>query len=929
MVVAGSDGKAALEAMAGARPISLWLADVDADQIGSHAHAQLSHAVSMQCRQADSFSKRLQRQIFALQQIHGSMRLVWRDHDKLNLDEVPPSTSRTPSSTSSSSTSSFKKRNMRNEERGGSAAAASANTTANHGNDGESVFPTSMTPTARAGMSTLPATAHLGVFMFHTLLDCVNHPSADQASSCELLRTIVPMVHDLGLVSAAISGSVAARQDKVAAATPTGGSSESVLGTADGGHGYVLDALRNFLLRSSLPSSHECCILLKTDVLTSEELRAAGKMSVADRTAALAALVELAFVRGSLCDLLMAIRVMICVAWTEKIRESSLGISRKSGANVIAATATTLSKADAHRLARAGESVNNSAHAGIGAGMQHDIDKVGGGGGGGSGDDPMERVLLKGQRRGKKPPSGVVDVDDESKSSDIFYNNNGGGGSGGGPPGQEDERGVADVGGAGASAGVAVSAAATTASMSASTNNNQKQMRLMNAKKRQAATDPTNIMPSNNNSPLSGARMVAQAAVMDVRNNGHQISNDDPFEESWDGTQDIVVEPLLDSLPIVKFLRNIQNGSSGQTSARGERRAVGGGLKERSDAGASDDAVQENSALALPSEMWTFGQNSYGELVHGDTNSRTMPGKVDGIGLGGYGGECISQVAAGNEHTCVLTESGLVLMAGYNDNGQCGQGTTERVDSLTVIESLRDKHVVQVHAYNGCEHTLVVTRDGRLYAFGYNYRGQLGLGSTSSVFVPQLVRGLMSKKVRSVSCSYYHSMVSCADGTLFGMGRNDFGQIGVGDLVDRKEPTLVDLPGLMGTPAKEIACGQYHTLVLAQSGSAWVCGKKRLRPARPPFERNAGSLRRAQCFGQWQQRGRNVVLIVLVLHHQCHRLLHHLLLFLGGGWRYEIRRSQQLWRGAKHSSPRYELKDGVLPLSSLARQWHGALMRPQ
>ena len=68
-------------------------------------------------------------------------------------------------------------------------------------------------------------------------------------------------------------------------------------------------------------------------------------------------------------------------------------------------------------------------------------------------------------------------------------------------------------------------------------------------------------------------------------------------------------------------------------------------------------------------------------------------------------------------------------------------------------------------------------------------------------------------------------MVSCADGSLFGFGRNDFGQIGVGDLVDRKEPTLVDLPGLMGKPAKEIACGQYHTIVLTQSGTAWVSGK--------------------------------------------------------------------------------------------------------
>jgi hypothetical protein len=54
--------------------------------------------------------------------------------------------------------------------------------------------------------------------------------------------------------------------------------------------------------------------------------------------------------------------------------------------------------------------------------------------------------------------------------------------------------------------------------------------------------------------------------------------------------------------------------------------------------------------------------------------SRKQPCKVDGLG-----GHRLKQVCAGNEHTCVLSENGLVLVAGYNDNGQCGQGTTERV----------------------------------------------------------------------------------------------------------------------------------------------------------------------------------------------------------------------------------------------------------
>jgi hypothetical protein len=41
------------------------------------------------------------------------------------------------------------------------------------------------------------------------------------------------------------------------------------------------------------------------------------------------------------------------------------------------------------------------------------------------------------------------------------------------------------------------------------------------------------------------------------------------------------------------------------------------------------------------------------------------------------------------------------------------------LDALTVVNTLRDKTVTQIHAYNGCEHTLCVTQDGHLYAFGY------------------------------------------------------------------------------------------------------------------------------------------------------------------------------------------------------------------
>lgn len=51
---------------------------------------------------------------------------------------------------------------------------------------------------------------------------------------------------------------------------------------------------------------------------------------------------------------------------------------------------------------------------------------------------------------------------------------------------------------------------------------------------------------------------------------------------------------------------------------------------------------------------------------------------------------------AGNEHTVVLSRAGEVFTAGYNDNGQCGQGTTQRVGVLTRVPVLVGNRAVQV-----------------------------------------------------------------------------------------------------------------------------------------------------------------------------------------------------------------------------------------
>lgn len=221
-------------------------------------------------------------------------------------------------------------------------------------------------------------------------------------------------------------------------------------------------------------------------------------------------------------------------------------------------------------------------------------------------------------------------------------------------------------------------------------------------------------------------------------------------------------------------------------------------------------------------EVWSCGQNSYGELGHGDTTTRNTFERIESLQR-----KDVIQISAGNEHSIALCADGSVWTCGYNDNGQCGHGTTTRVVHMSEITKIGGQLIVQVHAYNGCEHSILVTQDGKVATCGYNYRGQLGHGSTTSEPIPKIVRSLETKHVRLVSCSYYHTMMTCeGDGgrdIVYTFGRNDYGQLGHDDTADRKVPQQVDALG--DRRIVSVACGQYHSMVVTATGRVFAFGK--------------------------------------------------------------------------------------------------------
>ncbi|CAO2817130.1 unnamed protein product [Amaranthus hypochondriacus] len=177
-------------------------------------------------------------------------------------------------------------------------------------------------------------------------------------------------------------------------------------------------------------------------------------------------------------------------------------------------------------------------------------------------------------------------------------------------------------------------------------------------------------------------------------------------------------------------------------------------------------------------------------------------------------GTYIKGIACGGRHSAAITDAGAILAFGWGLYGQCGQGATDDVLSPTCVSSLLGIRIEAAAA--GLWHTLCISADGDVYAFGGNQFGQLGTGSEQAETLPRLLDAPSIENVNAVivSCGARHSAVVTDDGKVFCWGWNKYGQLGLGDVIDRNIPSQVKIEDCV---AKNVACGWWHTLLLTES----------------------------------------------------------------------------------------------------------------
>jgi len=244
------------------------------------------------------------------------------------------------------------------------------------------------------------------------------------------------------------------------------------------------------------------------------------------------------------------------------------------------------------------------------------------------------------------------------------------------------------------------------------------------------------------------------------------------------------------------------------------------------------------------------------KVFHSTPNADFFKDKSTPTCVQGMAGHHTVDVSCGSAHTVCITASGNAYSWGNNAYHQLGIGDIEaKGDNVkgaiavpTRIPKLVGIKLIGVSC--GAGHTVVVCDKGRVFAWGINQQGQLGIGLDErgqiigNVSEPQLVRwsedGVV---VTSLACGIAHTVFLHLNGSISACGMNNYGQLGLGEKVQDLQGAVsspsggfnMHIPTIVTISTREpvsegnivishIACGGAHTLVVDVSGYLYSSG---------------------------------------------------------------------------------------------------------
>ncbi len=220
-------------------------------------------------------------------------------------------------------------------------------------------------------------------------------------------------------------------------------------------------------------------------------------------------------------------------------------------------------------------------------------------------------------------------------------------------------------------------------------------------------------------------------------------------------------------------------------------------------------------------QCYGFGQNEYGVLGLGHNNQVKEPTIIEGLCS-----EKIINFSYGFNFVIALTLDGKLFSWGKNDWGQLGNGAkNDRFNKPAFIESLSNEFISSISC--GSHHSLALTDEGEVYAWGQNRLGQIGNVSDSKTQLEPIKIFIVNmQRIIAISCGSLHSIALTENGDVYSWGNNQFGQLGF--TMCANESNFPEQLKIFEKDEKisitKVCCGPYYSLILSNNGDIYAFG---------------------------------------------------------------------------------------------------------
>jgi len=180
----------------------------------------------------------------------------------------------------------------------------------------------------------------------------------------------------------------------------------------------------------------------------------------------------------------------------------------------------------------------------------------------------------------------------------------------------------------------------------------------------------------------------------------------------------------------------------------------------------------------------------------------------------------LDSLSANGNHTCGLDITGKVYCWGSNKFGELGIGSNQENKRPILVKNLS---IGNRYISTGYEHNCVLTASGGVRCWGHNQAGQLGDGTQADSNLPvEVIHD--SGIARGLSTGIEHSCILNSLGGVECWGANTFGQLGVEGYEFSKNPIGVTN---LGSGTTQISSGWYHTCALTVAGGVKCWGSNK------------------------------------------------------------------------------------------------------